>query len=70
MLLLLKAWRSGNKDSVTALAELSAWHADKLIPGGWLQLAASQNEGGGKEANDTGLPVGKHLQGSALPADP
>merc|ERR1712183_756496 len=62
-----EAWRSGEKDSVTVLADVSAWHAEKSIPGAWLEDAAdrSEREADKKKIKDAILAAGKFLAGKS-----
>mmetsp|Transcript_21251 Transcript_21251/g.61352 ORF Transcript_21251/g.61352 Transcript_21251/m.61352 type:complete len:388 (-) Transcript_21251:103-1266(-) len=39
-----KAWRKGEKDSITVFAELSEWHSKAVVPSGWLQVGVDKEE--------------------------
>merc|ERR1712039_692074 len=39
-----KAWRKGDKDSVTVFTQLQEWHQAGVVPSGWLQMGVNEQE--------------------------
>lgn len=39
-----KAWRAGDKDSVTVFSQLQEWHQAGVVPTGWLQMGVNNQE--------------------------